>query len=73
VPQRRDVLPRSSGTVRDQVTTMYLPGAAANALTRVAQTDRDYLQPWQGAVVLAGYGLAFAAAGTLLSMRRDVT
>jgi ABC-2 type transport system permease protein len=53
--------------------TMYLPGAAANALTQVAQADQQYLQPWQGAIVLIGYGLAFAAAGTLLSMRRDVT
>jgi ABC-2 type transport system permease protein len=53
--------------------TNYLPGAAANALTQVSQTDRDYLAPRQGALVLAGYGLALAAAGTLLSMRRDVT
>jgi hypothetical protein len=36
--------------------TMYLPGAAANALTQVAQGDQDYLAPWQGGLVLAGYG-----------------
>jgi ABC-type transport system involved in multi-copper enzyme maturation permease subunit len=53
--------------------TNYLPGAAANAVTQVSQTDQHYLAPWQGALVLAGYGLAFAAAGTVLSMRRDVT
>jgi ABC-2 type transport system permease protein len=53
--------------------TMYLPGAAANALTQVAQSGQEFLEPWQGGLVLAGYGLAFAAAGTLLSMRRDVT
>lgn len=53
--------------------TIYLPGAAANAVTQVAQVGQEFLEPWQGALVLAGYGLAFAAAGTLLSMRRDVT
>jgi hypothetical protein len=53
--------------------TNYLPGAAADALTQVSQTDHQYLAPWQGALVLAGYGVAFAAAGTFLSMRRDVT
>jgi ABC-2 type transport system permease protein len=53
--------------------TSYLPGAAANALTRVSQSDQHLLQPWQGGLVLAGYGLALALAGTMLSMRRDIT
>jgi ABC-2 type transport system permease protein len=53
--------------------TIYLPGAAANAVTQVAQVGQEYLEPWQGGIVLAGYGLAFAVLGALLSMRRDVT
>jgi ABC-2 type transport system permease protein len=53
--------------------TIYLPGAAANALTQVAQANQDFLAPWQGGLVLAGYGLILAAAGTFLSTRRDIT
>lgn len=53
--------------------TIYLPGAAANAVTQVVQVGQDYLEAWQGGIVLAGYALAFAALGTLFSMRRDVT
>lgn len=51
----------------------YLPDAAANALTHVSQADQEFLEPWVGAVVLAGYGLAFAVAGSYLAVRRDVT
>lgn len=53
--------------------TIYLPGSASAALTRVSLTTQDYLEPWQGGLVLAGYGLTFAVAGTLLSIRRDIT
>jgi len=53
--------------------TIYLPGSASAALTQVSLTTQDYLDPWQGGILLAGYGLAFAAAGTWLSIRRDVT
>lgn len=53
--------------------TIYLPGSASAALTQVSLTTQDYLAPWQGGLVLAGYGLAFAVAGTLLSVRRDIT
>jgi ABC-2 type transport system permease protein len=28
--------------------TIYLPGAAANALTQVAQANQDFLLPWRG-------------------------
>jgi ABC-2 type transport system permease protein len=52
--------------------TIYLPGAAANALTRVAQANQDFLPPWRGGLVLAAYGLLLAAAGTLLTTRRDI-
>jgi ABC-2 type transport system permease protein len=53
--------------------TTYLPGAAANGLTQVAQSGLEFLDPWKGGIVLAAYGVGFAAAGTWLSMRRDVT
>jgi ABC-type transport system involved in multi-copper enzyme maturation permease subunit len=53
--------------------TVYLPGAAANALTQVAQSNQHFLEPWQGGLVLAGDGLVFAVAGTFLAVRRDVT
>ncbi|MGH3326963.1 MAG: hypothetical protein ACRDPT_04035 [Streptomycetales bacterium] len=53
--------------------SMYLPAAAADALTRVSQVGREFLDPWQGAVVFATYGLLLAVAGTLLTARRDVT
>jgi ABC-type transport system involved in multi-copper enzyme maturation permease subunit len=51
----------------------YLPGPATNALTQVAQSNQHYLQPWQGGLVLAGYGLLLAVTGTLLAVRRDIT
>jgi ABC-2 type transport system permease protein len=53
--------------------TSYLPGAAANALTQVAQANQEFLPPWQGGLVLTAYGLILAAAGTLAITRRDIT
>jgi ABC-2 type transport system permease protein len=53
--------------------TRYLPDAAANALTHLSQTDQEFLEPWLGGVVLAGYGIAFAVAGSYFAVRRDVT
>jgi ABC-2 type transport system permease protein len=53
--------------------TIYLPGEAENALTQVSLTNQQFLQPWQGGLLFAAYGLAFALAGTLLTIRRDVT
>lgn len=53
--------------------TIYLPGEAKNALTQVSLTNQQFLQPWQGGLLFAAYGLAFALAGTLLTIRRDVT
>jgi ABC-2 type transport system permease protein len=53
--------------------TTYLPGSASAALTQVSLTTQEYLDAWQGGLVLAGYGLLFAAAGALFSMRRDIT
>lgn len=53
--------------------TMYLPGPAGSALTGIALTDQEFLPAWAGGVLLAGYGFAFAIAGSYLTMRRDVT
>ncbi len=46
--------------------------AAAGAVTGTS-TGFDYLEAWQGGLVLTGYGLAFAVLGVLLAVRRDVT
>jgi len=53
--------------------TVYLPGSASAALTQVSLTTQDYLDPWQGGLLLAGYGLSLAIAGTWVSIRRDIT
>jgi len=49
----------------------WLPGGALNAMTATLDTT-DLLTPWQGALLLLGYGLAFALLGTFLAVRRDV-
>jgi ABC-2 type transport system permease protein len=53
--------------------TSYLPGAAENALTHVSYSDLNVLQPWQGGLLFAGYGIVLAMAGTFRTLRRDVT
>lgn len=53
--------------------TAYLPGSASAALTQVSLTTQEYLEAWQGGLVLAAYAIMLAAAGSRLSMRRDVT
>ncbi|WP_432947460.1 hypothetical protein ACQPXM_10975 [Kribbella sp. CA-253562] len=53
--------------------TVFLPGPSASALTRITLTDQDFLQPWQGGVVLAAYGLGVAAAGLWRTARLDLT
>jgi hypothetical protein len=49
----------------------WLPGGAARAITSSFQAP-ELLQPWQGALLLLGYGLLAAVLGTLLAVRRDV-
>jgi ABC-2 type transport system permease protein len=58
--------------VRDHL-FKFLPGGAANAVTQVSQTRVNLLEPWQGGLVLAAYGIAFAVLGALFTIRRDVT
>jgi hypothetical protein len=51
----------------------FLPGGAANALTQVSNNNTDLLQPWQGGLLLAAYGVGFAVLASWLTIRRDVT
>lgn len=51
----------------------YFPGGAANALSQATTSNSTLLHPWQGGLVLAGYGVLFALLGTMLSVRRDIT
>lgn len=53
--------------------TRYLPGPADNALTGITLTNQNFLQPWQGGLVLATYCLTIATVGTYLAHRRDIT
>ena len=48
----------------------WTPGGALSALT--GSTTGGLLPMWGGAALLVAYGLAFAAAGTRFTMRRDV-
>ena len=49
----------------------WLPGGAVRAITSNLQAP-ELLQPWQGGLLLLGYGLLAAVLGTLLAVRRDV-
>jgi ABC-2 type transport system permease protein len=50
----------------------WLPGGASSALTEVATASDGMLPMWAGALLFAAYGVAFAAAGTRLVLRRDI-
>jgi ABC-type transport system involved in multi-copper enzyme maturation permease subunit len=49
----------------------WLPGGALEAMTATLNTT-DLLDPWQGGLLLLGYGLLAALLGTVLAVRRDV-
>jgi ABC-2 type transport system permease protein len=50
----------------------YLPGAAAGAITGAGRAGSSLLNPWVGGVVLLGWGVLFAVAGWMLTIRRDI-
>ncbi len=50
----------------------WLPGGAADAVLPTIQPV-ELLEPWQGGLLLLGYGLLAAVLGTFLTVRRDVT
>jgi ABC-type transport system involved in multi-copper enzyme maturation permease subunit len=49
----------------------WMPGGALEAMTATFQGP-DLLEPWQGGLLLLGYGLLAALLGTFLAVRRDV-
>ena len=49
----------------------WMPGGGLEALTATFQGP-DLLEPWQGDLLLLGYGLVAAVLGTFLAVRRDV-
>ncbi len=52
----------------------WFPGNAASAITeQFLGGGVRLLAPWAGALVLIAYGLVFAALGSVLTLRRDVT
>ncbi|RBY87249.1 ABC transporter permease [Blastococcus sp. TBT05-19] len=58
-------IPATSGAYK------WMPGGGLEALTATFQGP-DLLEPWQGGVLLLGYGLVAALLGTFLAVRRDV-
>lgn len=51
----------------------YFPGGAFNGLINNYQPDIQFLAAWQSGLLLAGYGVLFAACGIALAVRRDIT
>ena len=51
----------------------WLPGGAASAMSGVATANGGLLPVWAAALLFAGYGLAFAAAGNRFVLHRDIT
>ncbi len=49
----------------------WLPGGAVQAITTDFEAP-DLLAPWQGGLLLLGYGLVAAVLGILLAVRRDI-
>ncbi len=51
----------------------FLPGPSASALSQITLTDQDFLEPWQGGVLLAVYASLAVVAGLRRTTRLDVT
>jgi ABC-type transport system involved in multi-copper enzyme maturation permease subunit len=61
-------IPATSGAYK------WLPGGARTAMTATLQGQGpDVLQPWQGALLLLGYGLLAAVLGIVFAVRRDIS
>ncbi len=54
-----------------QAAYKWLPGGAVQAITTDFEAP-DLLEPWQGGLLLLGYGLVAAVLGTFLAVRRDI-
>jgi ABC-2 type transport system permease protein len=53
--------------------TIYLPGPSASALSGITLVDQEFLQAWQGGLMLAGYALIAVAIGLWRTERVDLT
>lgn len=51
----------------------WFPGGAAGAMSGIAPPSGAALPMWAASLVFAGYGLAFATAGSRFVLRRDIT
>ncbi len=51
----------------------YLPGVAADGLTQASQAGVHLLAPWQGGLVFTAWAATLAAAGAVMTARRDIT
>jgi hypothetical protein len=51
----------------------WLPGGALRAMTGSGPPGPELFHPWQGGLLLLGYGLLAAVLGTSFTVRRDVT
>lgn len=51
----------------------YTPGGAVTALNTLTEMPQAILSPLEGGILFAAWAAAFAVAGTLLVVRRDVT
>lgn len=60
------VIPGVRGVAR------YLPEASADALIGFTRNGVTLVSPWEGGLLLLGWGLVFAALGWGLTVRRDV-
>ena len=65
VEQLIQSIPATQGAYR------WMPGGAAEAMLPSLQPV-ELLEPWQGGLLLLGYGLLAALLGTVLAVRRDV-
>ncbi len=50
----------------------FLPGGALESITATVGTT-DLLERWQGALLLAGYGIVLAVLGWIFAVRRDIS
>jgi len=50
----------------------FLPEASADALIGFTRNGVQLLSPWQGGLVLLGWGLLFALLGGILTVRQDI-
>lgn len=53
--------------------TRYLPGPATSGLVGSSLDNQEFLEPWQGGLVLAAYVVVLVTAAVFIALRRDIT